>query len=298
MRKANKIMMITVSVLLCVVMFTSTALSGTLAKYVSSDSMSESARVAAWGVTVEVTPGADLQAKLDITQFENAASVTATFPDFRLKPGESIPKAIHIEIGGTPEVACRVKLLTHLNFSTSYTTGFGVNEGIAGASKDSYMPIGITFSAPDINGISKTSRLSTPWTTVAHYNAERYMQTRLCALIDAEFDSQTISYDASGTANDRHGYVYKDFAPGQTVAFNPVEGTYVLSGKTDVSSVTVTNKNENIKINEFDFGFEWPMNWPESGTSSIDYDQLTMYLTNGRDPYLTVTFTIMIEQIQ
>lgn len=57
MRKINKIMMMTVAILLSLVLITSSVVSGTLAKYTTSSSTSDSARVAKWGVTVEASYG-------------------------------------------------------------------------------------------------------------------------------------------------------------------------------------------------------------------------------------------------
>ena len=55
MRKANKIMMMTVSILLCLVLITSSVMSSTLAKYVTTGTaQSSTARVAKWGVNVDI----------------------------------------------------------------------------------------------------------------------------------------------------------------------------------------------------------------------------------------------------
>ena len=53
MKKSNKMLMMIVSILLTLVLITTSVLSGTLAKYTTSTSSSDRARVAKWGVVIE-----------------------------------------------------------------------------------------------------------------------------------------------------------------------------------------------------------------------------------------------------
>ena len=64
MKKGNKILMIIVSLLLTLVLITTSVLSGTLAKYTTSSSSSDSARVAKWGADIKITTSDKLPGNL------------------------------------------------------------------------------------------------------------------------------------------------------------------------------------------------------------------------------------------
>ena len=297
MRKANKIMMITVSVLLSAVLLTTSALSGTLAKYTTSATAhSESARVAKWGVTVEATPDPNLVAIATNGDQYNENSVAFTFENIELAPGDSYPHAMHFEIGGKPEVSLMIKIIIDVSYSATKDTGeLWINNGTAGVNKsddtgDSYLPIGFYLGVPDMSGkYEKPTTILAPYYTGVHYNAEISMQKAICNVVDLNCNSETLS------TSKKLGYVYKTFAPNKDVVLHPAKGSYNTKQKKTVHSEV----NENVDITEFDLGFYWPATWPEGGSSSnINYDELSMFLNQNRNPTITAKFTVVIEQIQ
>lgn len=110
--KKNKMMRIA-SVLLVAVILTTCAISGTFAKYVTSDNGSDSARVAKWGVTVNATSDTafkstytrtgDLKTSVTIGNSVEAANGT----DKLVAPGTS-GTLTKVSLDGSPEVAVRV----------------------------------------------------------------------------------------------------------------------------------------------------------------------------------------------
>lgn len=102
-------MMRVASALLVAVLLTTCAISGTFAKYVSSDSASDTARVAKWGVTV--TPNGELflknYSKDDSTYSLGDNTVESSDTWNVLAPGTSGNLA-EVQLTGTPEVAVRV----------------------------------------------------------------------------------------------------------------------------------------------------------------------------------------------
>ena len=103
MRKVNKILMILVSVLLCSVLITSTVISGTLAKYTTTHSSSDSARVAKWGI--EITSGSDLSYEYNnaIGSLTVSAQGDLSDVDGVVAPGTS-GRLAWIQVSGKPEV--------------------------------------------------------------------------------------------------------------------------------------------------------------------------------------------------
>lgn len=97
------------SVLLVAVMMTTCAISGTFAKYVTSGTSQDEARVAKWGV--EVTGYADMfkteYDKNDAGFTLSAKSVVSSDTDKLLAPGTA-GKLTEVALSGTPEVAVRV----------------------------------------------------------------------------------------------------------------------------------------------------------------------------------------------
>ncbi len=103
-------MMRVASALLVAVLLTTCAISGTFAKYVTSDSATDSARVAKFGVTVEVN-GDDAFATSYKTNNDtyNASMEYSVVADANVvAPGTAMENALTFTIAGTPEVAVEV----------------------------------------------------------------------------------------------------------------------------------------------------------------------------------------------
>lgn len=143
--KKNKMMRI-VSVLLVAVIITTCAISGTFAKYVTSGSGSDSARVAKFGVTVSGTADTfkETYAK-DDNSFTLAANTVVSTEDV-VAPGTSGSMA-DFTINGTPEVAVRV------NFTGTLELG---DKWVDSASAY-YCPIEITVGSTKFKGTDYAS---------------------------------------------------------------------------------------------------------------------------------------------
>lgn len=299
MRKANKIMMITVSVLLSAVLLTTSALSGTLAKYTTSATAhSESARVAKWGVEIDASfdPNLEKLAKKD----GNDDAVIVQLEGIKIRPGDSFPKAIHFTVSGQAEVKLRVTIKSNIGYNTgkstsnrfvipkNYPTNLNLSDGTL-----SVMPAGFYFGYQnEANGhVNKVS--TKPWRFQAANNADNNMTNCINSNIIMS-GKKTAGTTASDTCTgDNYSVVWKDFEPTEKIAFYPQE-------KDDVAEYA---------INDFYFGFEWPDEYSSSDLATdyqkYDPDDLTMYFESlyntsatNDDPFLTFTFTITVEQIQ
>ena len=149
MRKINKIMMMTVAILLSLVLITSSVVSGTLAKYTTSSSASDSARVAKWGVTVEASETLPDGAA---TVSQSADGIGIEITSLPLAPGTEYPDAIHFKVDGDPEVAIRLKITVEASFENkaNNSASFVVPTEISGVPQKSekdqaVIPFGFTF---------------------------------------------------------------------------------------------------------------------------------------------------------
>ena len=301
MRKANKIVMMTVAMLLSAVLLTTSALSGTLAKYVTSGgSYSDSARVAKWGVTVRAWVDADDIARLRAagatvnTSETDKAMVTIT--GLKLKPGDDFSDVIKFEVSGSPEVKARVKLtvqIKHHNIKTNSNNygAISVPAGVADLKKTTYfMPLGYTFGANNASDEYENNYFTgtEPWRAYdgnengAKDSVIGVSKTEAALVAGAATKINVTAVDA-GTGSNDDSYFYKDFAPGTPIAFHPIG-------------------NSNIKINRFDMGFVYPLEWPPKDVScAYTADQLntvSTYFGEVGKGQVEMLYTIEIIQIR
>lgn len=144
--KKNKMMRIA-SVLLIAVLMTTCAISGTFAKYVTSDAGADSARVAKFGVVIEADSfgmfETDYDTDDDTATFNGTYSVSSATGDRDdlLAPGTSGSFA-DIAITGSPEVAVDVAIVATVKISNNW-----IVDG------DFYCPITVTVGTEEISGL-------------------------------------------------------------------------------------------------------------------------------------------------
>lgn len=108
--KKNRMMRLA-SILLVCVLLTTSVISGTFAKYTTQDSASDVARVAKWGVELQVAGKLYGETYKDTIVANDDATLTvqandaASANDFVIAPGTSSDEGFHISLTGTPEVA-------------------------------------------------------------------------------------------------------------------------------------------------------------------------------------------------
>ena len=144
----KNVMMRIASVLLVAVMLTTCVISGTFAKYVTSDEATDSARVAKWGVVVTVTGDAFAKTyALDTVApgVDNGLAVESSTEDKVVAPGTTGTFG-GISVTGTPEVA--------VNINTEATV---VLNGWELAGSVFYCPVIVTIGTTDICGLDYTS---------------------------------------------------------------------------------------------------------------------------------------------
>lgn len=133
------------ALLLALTLITTCFVGGTFAKYITSNSGSDTARVAKWGVTI--TPNGDLfsktYAKTDSTYTLTTTSVVST-TDKVVAPGTA-GNLVQVVLGGTPEVAVAVDYKANLELS---------NWEVSSAY---YCPIEITVGSTTYKGTDYTS---------------------------------------------------------------------------------------------------------------------------------------------
>ena len=137
----KNVMMRVASALLVAVLMTTCAISGTFAKYTTTASGSDSARVAKWGVEI-VANGEMFTTSEDGTTFTGKTVLSAADDEDVVAPGMS-GNLVAMEITGEPEVAVEVKYEATLTLE---------NWAVEGDSF--YCPIVITVNGTPYNGLA------------------------------------------------------------------------------------------------------------------------------------------------
>ena len=114
--KKNKMMRLA-SVLLVLTLLSTSVISGTFAKYITTDSANDSARVAKWGVVASVKGdlfGQTYEAATgnNIINYNTTGGtvIAEADTDFVVAPGTENKQGLSLSVNGTPEVASRVIL--------------------------------------------------------------------------------------------------------------------------------------------------------------------------------------------
>lgn len=162
--KKNKMMRLA-SLLLVAVMLTTCTISGTYAKYVTTGTGTDTARVAKWGVTV--TPTGTIFSKQyatdDTSRYSGANSVVTSNEDKLVAPGTTGGNTL-VQLSGIPEVAYRVDYTATLALS-NWTISADLNGDGVDDFNGEYCPIiftveGTPYKIGDV-GIEDTSDLIT-----------------------------------------------------------------------------------------------------------------------------------------
>lgn len=268
MRKINKIMMITVSILLTLVLITSSVVSGTFAKYASSGQSSATARVAKWGAVVEITANRPE----GVTGTDGDAIIFST-DALKMGPGSDYSNLMTVKFSGTAEVRLKVKIAVDVEFDES-TMKIPANVAKSGAPADQYKyfsPMGTTFDAKkgETALTGAKSYLSSPW-----FEKPANSQDMAIALENAIVNGfkDNAGFTANGSTAE------KEFAPNAPISFpiddNQVADTFVL-------------------------GFDWPTNHTDS-TTGYDYGKIATYIADTfvEDASLSITYTVTVEQVR
>lgn len=260
MPKANKIMMMTVSVLLCLVLLTTSAISGTLAKYTTTAESSASARVAKWGAKIDITLSDDVEGKLESKDYSNLSVIQFKQDEaLGMGAGKSYPEALKIKFSGTSEVRLKVKLVIGIEY-----------EGGLAKGDTHYVPMGIKMKGNNgsVENLSDDF-VGGPWFSGTSAdelvnNAQTAINNGIAGKLD--FTSET-------------AYVEKIFAPNEPILFN------------------VKDDKTNPTVNELVFGLEWPATYDD--TTSNKYNEIGQYLLEQcADGKFGLDFTIIIEQVR
>ena len=323
MRKANKIVMMTVAILLSAVLLTTSALSGTLAKYVTSgDSYSESARVAKWGVSIDIDPDEtvlnrvykdfDASKNMKVTVDKSGTKATVVISNLMIGPGDDLRDMLKVRFSGTAEVKLEVSVSQGILYGGYYKETTDLPKASYDmfhfGSNKYYVPMAFTFGGlyynestkkytAVINDKSNTTNYEyalSPWRYhdgKSPVNGEIGMNTSETNYMEyaaGKFEDAVthVAADGSTSADKRDARIKKTFEPNDPLVFKTKNG---------------------IDVNTLAFGVEWPFTWSSSATdgrktTEAEYDDLAtqfgrMVAENPDNYYVMLVYNISITQV-
>lgn len=274
MRRANKILMAAVAILLCLVLITTSVVSGVFAKYAIKKQASTSVGLEKFGVELGITVQPELITTVgtnNVVTVNDGENVSVTITNLTMSPGMKFYDAIKIHADGHTTVATQFKM----TFSISFTKDdFKVNG-------TSYMPLGFRLTAFNSSGgrIEKHDKVAVAHPFLANYAPKR---------VSYAIANNTADYiDFSHTEKDDYStnYVTKDFAADTDVVFKTKKLT------------------TNVDINDFSVGFYYPLDATDetsknlTGSNAGNIDKWSTALaSSGKNLTATINYTISLTQ--
>ncbi len=285
MRKINKIMMATVSILLTLVLISSCVLSGIFAKYVTSKTASSQMQFERFGVVVNTVVDKEALEEL---------GATVTLPDANSNEVKSGVYSVTIEnlpiypgIGANPNANDSatndvdgiynnlVKFVFSGKANVPAKVSIGTDIEYSNLNLDSstpYLPLGFTCNAYNGNTLVETFSMGDPGRTS----------------------------DSAGAAN-RANNIAKNFKDkfGMTQDVNYAYTTFQVSTtdnivfKTKIDNTNTTDKTESNKtVNAFSEGIYWPFH----GSETNDARDTWLVQNNPDNASISITYPVKVEQ--
>ena len=292
MRRANKILMAAVAILLCLVLITTSVVSGVFAKYAIKKQASTSVGLEKFGVTITMSVpdatnlgtygGATVN-----TEVMDGDSGTISITGLKMYPGCQYPRAAKFEFSGTPSVDVQLKIIPTITYSDAMHTSanYRVPTGAKinlGSSTTYYMPLGFTFCSNS----TSIYKVVDPW-----------MSSTTKANVSATAVSNAI---ASGIVTGTNKRLKGSSA-------EPLEGQdeFSVSGNTLTIGIFKAGTPITFDINSskdltcFCMGFYYPLDWPsETSTDRAKYDKISTYFSRHAASDATITINYKVELVQ
>ena len=318
MRKVNKILMSAVAILLCLVLITTSVVSGIFARFTIYKKSETSVSFQSFGVNVTMTVDEDgiLKQRVgedNIIIDKIGDSIHVTIQNLTLYPGDgdyyapedatdeqkaeaeklanAFRRAVKFDIGGKAGVPLAIKIYADLEYVlANYSVPADVLNAICGTtdktSEDYFVPTTLRFTAIDEDNVLTEHNANSPWRNVAPSTAEQTFATVVKRYTD-------LTSNKSDSDN-KNKYAYKSFNTGDDIVLHPEEYTE------DKNDNLETQINSNLDINTFYLGFAWLYS-KSAGTSgsnryytATQMNEISTWLTENRDMSIDIKFILEV----
>lgn len=295
MKKANKILMASVAILLSLVLITTSVLSGVFAKFAIRKNTTTTMKLEKFGVTLALNTTTGLEGKIvgeSSAQVNDGESITVTVSNAKIGPGDFY--YIFFDIDGTPICDTYMKISVDIDYTPAHyslTREAPKESDSAGETEEGetkapittyYMPIGFTFD-------TGTDSSATPNISTATYVSDPWKQS-------TSIDDVSATALENSIATDIKKQVTAPTGDKCTVSDNTV--TLELSKGIALRSGNVQFDNANVRY--MYMGFAWPFEHGDTDAMKSEYDELCTDLIKeikkNSAVGINVTYTITLEQ--
>lgn len=297
MRKVNRIMMATVSVLLALVLLTTSILSGVYAKFMETDTTSINAGFKALGVSVDLTfdetkiTGHSITKTVGTTaNDERAGNYTVTLSGVRLAPGDNLDDLVKFHIYGTPNVDVKVNIDVDVSYDVaSFTLAKDAGNLKAG---DVYVPLYFTLGLG--NKSSEKLNIYVPRAIEASKaNVTAYGDEIECTM----FYNKSDAFPTNDGVRLSDAFTNVNYTGSRDTSTTPVSTDFsieqVIKLDTNQPRSAVGFKRGGKTYNHLNFGFNWPYE-VSADNNKIDAQLCSQTVL----PTFDISFTVTVEQIQ
>ena len=165
-RKANRILMAIVLILLCLVLMTTSVVSGIFAKYTISKQILMSFSFESFGVTIKIIPSEELKTAVGDSNITFDAAGNLTVSNLLMHPGDNFADALKFQITGKPTADAELKVeVTVANENSAFDNSFKITKqafpslftgGWADKTEMPYVPMG--FYVGNVYAVSPYSQ--------------------------------------------------------------------------------------------------------------------------------------------
>ena len=294
MKKANKILMASVAILLSLVLITTSVVSGVFAKFAIRKNTTTTMKLEKFGVTLALNTTTGLEGKIvgeSSAQVNDGESVTVTVSNAKIGPGDFY--YILFDIGGTPTCDTLMKINVDIDYTPAHyslTREAPKESDSAGETEEGetkapittyYMPIGFTFD-------TKTTS-NPPTITTATYVSDPWKQSTSINDVSATTLENSIATAIKNRVTTPTGD--KCTVSNNTVTLELSKGTALRSGNV---------KFDNANVRYIYMGFAWPFEYGDTDSKKSEYDELCTDLIKeikkNNAKGISITYTITLEQ--
>ena len=226
MKKANKILMAMVAILLSLVLISTSVVSGVFARFVQTKSATTTVSFKKFGVSMEVT------APSNVTKVNDGQDVAVTLNNLQIAPGYSDYYLVQVKFSGEPTVITHLKVAVDIELSPKFYVPADKFPEYSDKTNKAHMPIRFG-SSTILSGVKKDTYKTDPWMTGTgdtaqaavddlEQNLEEAFAAEIKKALSASYYIADVDSDYSdpivGPVEEGNGYyARKTFAKGQPI---------------------------------------------------------------------------------
>ena len=260
MKKLNKILMMTVSILLSLVLLTSAVVSSTFAKYVITKNATSTVTLTKYNMTITMTKGTSTNVPALTETKKKGDSIEYTMTGVTLKPGDNYSNLISASISGTPAAKSNIIITVDVK-------NVKINESIDTA----------PFKVPNANFSTLKLGADKAYLPLAIYVNNTSV---LAAYTSYDYTATVIEE----TIENAIGNAIKDIA-----ATNVASQAYTRENSMAKVTAVLNSTSNKATWSGLSFGFEWPKNVGGS------MDEVGTWIAKAR-PSFDIVYKITVEQ--